>query len=120
MYALSTIDKFNYLNSFLESSAADAVSGLSLTTVNYEEAIATLIKRFGNKQLIVNKHMDNLLSLEPVGSHHNVKSLRHLFDSVEAQVRGLRGLGVPSESYGGLLSSIIMNKLPPEIRLIVS
>lgn len=61
--------------------------------------------------------MDNLLSLESVGSHYIVKNLRHLFDSVEAQVRGLRGLGIPSE---WLLSSIELNKLPTEIHLIVS
>lgn len=59
--SLSSIDKFHYLNSLLESSAA-AVSGLSLTAANYEEAISILTKRFGNKQLIINRHMDNLLS----------------------------------------------------------
>ena len=29
-------------------------------------------------------------------------------------------MGVPAESYGELLTSILMNKLPPEIRLIIS
>ena len=29
-------------------------------------------------------------------------------------------IGVPAESYGSLLSSILMNKLPPEICLFVS
>ena len=35
-------------------------------------------------------------------------------------MRGLRSLGVPSSSYGGLLSSILISKLPPELHLIVS
>ena len=35
-------------------------------------------------------------------------------------MRVLRALGVPTESYGGMLISIIMSKLPAEIRLIVS
>ena len=117
---LSSIDKFNYLNSYLESEAANAISGLTLTAVNYEEAVATLKRRFGNKQLIVNRHMDLLLHLDTVASQHNLKGLRHLFDIVESNVRGLRALGVPSDSYGGLLSSILINKLPPELRLIVS
>ena len=60
-----------------------------MTAANYEEAISTLKKRFGNKQLIVNKHMNNLLSL---GSHHNAKNLCHLFNSVETEIRGLSGL----------------------------
>ena len=35
-------------------------------------------------------------------------------------MRGLRALGVPSSSYGGLLSSILISKLPPELCLIIS
>ena len=51
--SLSSVDKFNYLNSFLESTAAESIAGLTLTAKNYEEAIA-ILKRFGNTQLIVN------------------------------------------------------------------
>ena len=75
---LSSIDKFNYLNSLLESAAAEAIAGLTLMSANYEEAIATLRRRFGNKQLIVNRHMDLLLNLEGVTSQHNLKGLRQL------------------------------------------
>ena len=73
---LTNIDKFNYLNSLLESAAAEAIAGLTLTSANYEEAIATLRPRFGNKQLIVNRHIDLLLNLEGVTSQHNLKGLR--------------------------------------------
>ena len=38
--SLSNIDKFNYLNSLLDWSAADPIVGLSLTSSNYEEVIA--------------------------------------------------------------------------------
>ncbi|XP_068692734.1 uncharacterized protein [Montipora foliosa] len=55
---LAPIDKFNYLNSLLMKPALDAISGLFLTASNYEEAIAILKKRFGNKQQIINRHMD--------------------------------------------------------------
>lgn len=58
---LTAIDKFNYLKSLLEKSAAEAVSGLMLTADNYKEAISILKKRFGNKRQIVSKHMDILL-----------------------------------------------------------
>ena len=55
--SLSNIDKFNYLVSLVESSAADAITGL-MTSANYGEAIAILQKRFGNVQGIVNKRME--------------------------------------------------------------
>ena len=64
--------------------------------------------------------MDILLNLEAITSQHNQTGLRHLFDMVEANVRGLRALGVPSDSYGGLLSSILMSKLLRELRLVIT
>ena len=117
---LTDIDKFNYLKSYLDSTAADAIAGLTLTAANYAEAIATLKRRFGNTQLIVSKHMDGLLGLPAVSSPHDVRSLRQLYDAVESHVRGLRALGVSTESYGGMLTSILMSKLPAAIRLIVN
>ena len=118
--SLSAIDKFNYLISRLERSAAEAISGLTLTASNYEEAIEILKGRFGNKQQIINRHMEILLNLDTVTSHQNMRSLRKLHDTVESNVRSLKSLGVPRESYGGLLSSILMNKLPQEFRLVIT
>ena len=117
---LSSVDKFNYLASLLESTAAEAVAGLALTAANYEEAVAVLKRRFGNRQAIIGRHMDILLRLEPVTLVHDLKSLRHLLDTLESNVRGLRALGVETSSYGGLLSPILISRLPSELRLIVS
>ena len=117
---LSAIDKFNYLNSLLEGNAATAISGLTLSSANYDEAVVILKKRFGNRQQIITKHMDVLLSLEAVTSNHNLEGLRYLYDLVESHVRSLRSLGIPSSSYGSLLSSIFMTKLPQELRVTVS
>ena len=55
--SLSAIDKFSYLRSLLERSAADAISGLILMASNYKEAIEILKASFGNKQQIINCHM---------------------------------------------------------------
>ena len=64
--------------------------------------------------------MDMLRSLEPVTSQHKLRELRQLFALVEAQVKGLKSLGVESTSYGSLLTSVLLQKLPHELRLIVS
>ena len=118
--SLSDIDKFNYLNSLLENTAADAISGLTLTSGNYNEAIVILKKRFGNKQLAINEHMDILLNLDPVTSVQNLKGLRSLYDTVESHIRALKSLGIPSQSYGNLLCSMLMNKLPQDLRILIS
>ena len=50
----------------------------------------------------------------------NLKGLRQLCDTIESQVRGLKSLGVSADSYGSLLSSVLLNKLPQELPLILS
>lgn len=117
---LSDIERFSYLSSLLESDAAEAIAGLTLTSANYTDAVSTLKRRFGNKQTIINRHKDILLHLEPVTSSYHLKALRHLLDAVESNVRGLKALGVDASCYGGLLSSILMSRLPSDLRLIVS
>ena len=77
---LAHIDKFNYLNSLLMKLALDAISGLSLTASNYEEAIAILKKRFGNKQQITNRHMDILVNVNPM-INEDIRKLRELYDT---------------------------------------
>ena len=64
--------------------------------------------------------MDALLNLPTVNSYHDLRGLRQLYNAVETHMRGLRALGVTVDSYGGLLTSILMNKLPSKIRLIIS
>ena len=117
---LSEVDKFNYLRSLLERTAYEAISGLTLSAVNYQEAIEILQKRFGDKRMIVAKHMETLLHVEVVTSDHNLRELRKLYDTVEAHTRSLRALGVDPKSYGVMLSSVLLSKLPPDLRLLVS
>lgn len=64
--------------------------------------------------------METLLNIEVVTSEQNLRGLRRLYDEVESHVRSLKALGVAPESYGALLSSVLLNKLPPELRLIIS
>ena len=114
---LSDIDKFNYLHSLLEKSAAEAKSGLKITSANYQEAIYILDKRFGNQQQIVNAHMNALLNLPKVNNVEDLKGLRQLHDKVEGHMRRLKSLEVESGTYGNLLTPILINKLPKELRL---
>ena len=75
-----------------------------LTTANYDKAIAILKKRYGNKQVIISRHMDALMALEAVTSNNNTKALHHLHDKIESNVRIFSALGVVADSYGALLS----------------
>ena len=109
---LSDVEKFTYLQSLLEHSAREAISGLTLSSANYSEAISVLKGRYGNKQKIIALHMDTLLNLEPVTSQHNLTSIRRLYDQIEAN---LRSLGVTSDTYTSLLLPVVIKKIPSEI-----
>ena len=64
--------------------------------------------------------MKELLSVDAVTSDHHLQDLWRLCDQSEANIRSLKALGVETESYGAMLSSVLLTKLPPDIRLIVS
>ena len=113
---LTDIDEFNYLRSLLERTADEA----TLLSANYQEAIDILQKRFGNKQLIISKHMEILLNTEAITSEQNMRGLGRLYDDVKSHIWSLKSLEVAPDSYGALLSPMLLNKLPPELRLIVS
>ena len=116
---LSDIEKFTYLKGYLRDSALEAINGLTLTSDNYVQAKELLKRRFGNSQLIISSHMNNLISLNKI-INRNVKELRILYDKIEGNVRALNSLGINSNNFGPLLIPIILEKLPNVIRLQVS
>ena len=108
--------KFTYLRQKLEGQAKIALDGLTLTKANYREAVKLLKERFGDEQFIIQSHMDELLALEPCESG-NVESLRKLYDVVEVHIRNLQQFQIALKNYGPVLISIVVNKLPEEVKL---
>ena len=115
---LSDVDKFQYLRSLLKGTAVSAIAGLLLTNSNYKEAVALLQDRYGNKQVIISKHMENVLQLPMVSDDDDLKRLRQLYDKTESTIRRLNGIA--QETYGTFLAPTIMAKLPKELRLTIS
>ena len=115
---INDVVKFNYLKSFLKSQALFAVESLSLTTENYKEAVAILEKR--NKQLLISPHIEKLVNLTTVKSVREVKKIREIYDSIEIHVRNLNSLKIETSQYGPILVSIVMSKLPDDIRLLIT
>ena len=50
--SLTPIEKFSYLRASLRGSAAATINGLSLSSANYEAAVALLKERYGDSQKI--------------------------------------------------------------------
>ncbi|KAK2560784.1 hypothetical protein P5673_016575 [Acropora cervicornis] len=52
--------------------------------------------------------------------HEMIVRIDETLNAVEAHVRALQALGIHCESYGKLLVPLLMKKLPPNMRLIIS
>ena len=112
--SLTGVQKFNYLRAQLQGDAARVIIGFPLTDINYEQSIALLRERFGQPYKLINAHMQALLNLANV--NNTLSSLQSLYDIIEGHVRGLASLGKHPESYGTMLTPVILSKLPKEIR----
>ena len=117
---LSEIQKFLYLKGVLKGEASELISGLTLSAANYQKAIELLRDRFGNKQILITKHLDVLATLPRVENINDVVSLRKFFDTLETSVRNLSVLGKNTESYGSLLISVIFDRIPNELQVIIA
>ena len=117
---LSKVDKLKYLQTSLTGDAAQTISGFQITSKNYDEAIELLEKRFGNKQIIISRHIEDLMQLPKVSTNDDLRGLRILYDKLETTTRSLKSIGINSDSYSAILSPVIMSKLPSELRFLIS
>ena len=118
--SINDIDRFSYLKRYLSGQALDAVSGLSLTSSNYIEAVKILQDRYGNPQVLISAHMDSLIKMVKIRNKDDVRGLRKLYDDVENCVRNLKTLKLDTSGYGSLLIPILKDKMPDEINMIIS
>ncbi|UYV66910.1 hypothetical protein LAZ67_4003301 [Cordylochernes scorpioides] len=115
--SLNPIDKFNYLKSHLGGTALNTVEGFALSAENYEKAIKLLKDRFGREDILISRHMNNLLSMRPLKTSSDVRTFRELFDNLSVQIRCLESLNVSIDVYGQLLCPIIIKLLPADLNL---
>ena len=112
--SLTGVQKFNYLRAQLQGDAARVIAGFPLTNSNYEHSVVLLRQRFGQSYKLVNAHMQALLNLPNPSNNHS--SLQTFYDTIENHMRGLSSLGKSPDTYGSLLTPIILTKLPNEIK----
>ena len=109
---LSNIEKFNYLRCYIEGDTLHKIAGFTLNNKNYNKALDLLKNRYGNLQLIISAHMNELLKSKKITSDKDLTGLRKFFDNIESHLRSLQSLGIESKNYGSLLAPIILDRLP--------
>ncbi|XP_057308167.1 uncharacterized protein LOC130646050 [Hydractinia symbiolongicarpus] len=117
---ISDIDRFNYLKRYVEGQASETISGLSLSSTNYKEAIKILTERYGNPQVLISAHMDCLIRLNKVTNKSDIVSLRKLYNGIENCTRNLSALKLDISAYGSLLIPLLKEKLPDDLNMIIA
>ncbi|GFS99808.1 integrase catalytic domain-containing protein [Trichonephila clavipes] len=63
--SLNKVGKFNYLKAHLGGSALNTVEGFPISAKAYDEAVELLKNRFANPEILIQAHMNKILSLQP-------------------------------------------------------
>ena len=100
------------MKSFLCDSAKSCISGLSLSSANYFEAIELLKQRFENPQMLINVYMKRFVQLRVIKNNNGVFGLKKLYDQVKSSVRNLKSLHMDTSGSGVLLVPLLIGKLP--------
>ncbi|XP_047507813.1 uncharacterized protein LOC125051508 [Pieris napi] len=107
---LDDINKFHYLKSSLEGSAALVVSSVELSGKNYSVAWTLLCDRFDNKNLLIQHHVAALFKIEPV-TRETACNLKGIVDQLNKNLRALDTLGESTKHWDTLLVYLITQKL---------
>ena len=84
-----------------------------LTDKNYPEALKIL------QRIILSAHINELLNIKTVERDRDLQGLHRLYD-IESHVCSLRRLDVDDDNYGSLLTTIIMEELACQLKLMIS
>ncbi|XP_037870678.2 uncharacterized protein LOC119629338 [Bombyx mori] len=107
---LDAIHKFHYLRSSLSGTALQVISALEFTASNYTHAWELLENRFHNHRLLVHNHIKSLFNI-PCIKQESPLQLRKLIDTILRNLRALKSLDEPTESWDTLIIYLVVTKL---------
>lgn len=109
---IPNVQKFHYLLGALKNNTDNVVREIPVSCDNYEVAWQALLDRYDNTNLLIDAHLEKLLTVKQV-SKDNVVELRSLLDTVQSNVRALTALKV---QWNVILVYMVKQKLDVESR----
>jgi hypothetical protein len=91
---LNDCQKLNFLRSCLTGEALRAIEALSVSSANYNIALDILKRRFKNDRLIIQDHINSILTAPNIIKNSDA-SLRQLLDTVTLHLEALKVLNIP-------------------------
>ena len=112
--SLTGVQKLSYLRAQLHGEASDVIAGFQLTNTSYNDSVQLLKERFGEPYIQIEAHMQALVELP--NPSNTSSSIREFYDNIERHIRSLTALGQTEETYGSLLTTILLGKLPLKMK----
>ena len=103
------VAKFSYLRGAFRGAAFMAISGISLTSENYQVAVAILKEKFGKKDSIIEMRYAKLQHLSV--SSNKFSDIKHTHDNIERVLRQLESQGEQVNQQKMLIHQIL-SKFP--------
>ncbi|CAG9114803.1 unnamed protein product [Plutella xylostella] len=107
---IDNVQKFHYLRSSLTGNALQVIKSLEFSSDNYVTAWELLQNRYNNNRLLVHNHVKALFSTQSLHKE-SAPHIRKLIDNVLRNMRALKTLGEPTDSWSTLIIYIIVSKL---------
>ncbi|UYV67861.1 hypothetical protein LAZ67_5002285 [Cordylochernes scorpioides] len=114
---LSEVEKFQYLvQSMKAGTRADRlVKSYPLTTENYPKVVKALQDRFGDKVILTEVYVRQLLKLVINKARKKTLTLEGLYNQVESHLRALESLGVTTQQNASFLYPLVESSLPEDL-----
>lgn len=107
---ITNIQKFHYLKSSLKGSAELVIDSLEFSADNYDIAWELLLTRYNNSRLLIHNHLKSLFSIQSL-PRESPALIRKLIDTVLKNIRALKVLGEPTDSWDTLIIYMVVSKL---------
>ena len=111
---LSTINKHVFLRGYLEGEPKMLVDGIAVTASAYEDTKRILRDRYGDKDRIIQAHLDYLEEVTPIRSA-SAEVLNTRYIECNRRIKALRAMGEDVKAYGRVLVPKILRAFPDDI-----
>ena len=112
--SLSTISKHIFLRGYLEEEPNHLVEGIAVIAETYEETKKILEARYGDKNRIIQAHLDYLEDVKPI-KYVTPEALNSTYIDCNRRIQALRSLGEDVNRYGRVLAPKILRAFPDDI-----
>jgi hypothetical protein len=113
-HSVSQINKHVFLRGYLQGEPKHLVDGVAVTADTCEETKRILNAKYGDKNRIIQAHLDYLEDLKPIRSA-TPELLYTTYVECSRRLQALRALGENIDSYGRILAPKILRAFPDDI-----